>query len=86
MSLPVSQHHPLVGLTTAWILGALFGLLTFNGPLTSTEGTLPGAFAFPARARPGPRDAEDACATTPMAQAGAEAEGADVRAGGQVRS
>ncbi len=60
-------------------------LLVFEGPITATEGTLPGAIAFAAGARIRAGPAKDARAVTPVAEAGAEAEGADVRAGSQGR-
>ncbi len=61
----------------------LLGFLAFDRSPPAAHGTLPSAIAFPARARLGAGPAKDTSAITPVAAAGAEAKGADVRARGQ---
>ena len=75
----VSVHQSLLGITTAGILGALSGLLAIKGTRTSAEGALSRSFTFSAGTGAGSESVDDACATTPMAEAGAQTEWADFR-------
>jgi hypothetical protein len=64
--------------------GTFFWLSAIKRSLPPTEGTLAGSAAFSAGMGSRFGGVDKASATAPMAQAGAEAEGADVRARGQI--
>ena len=83
MGLLGPHHELLLESSAARIQSALFRLLALQGPPPSTEGTLSGSFAFLAGPGTGPSGSEGARTVISMAEAGAEAEGADVCAGGQ---
>jgi len=80
MGLLGPHHQLLLGPIPAGCLGVLGRLVSFLRTRTSTEGTLPGAFAFSAGTGARSHRANGSCAATSMAEAGAEAEWADVRA------
>ena len=85
MGLLGPHHHLLLGSIAALTLGVLVRLVILPRSRASAKGTLPGAGAFLAGTGMGPGGAEDTCAAAPMAEARAQAEGADIGAGGKIR-
>ena len=80
MRLPAARHQLLSESVAALALGVLLLLVSILGSRASAEGTLPGAFAFPARAGAESRRAKGPRTATSMAETGAKAEWANVRA------
>jgi len=79
MRLPGARYQLLSGSFAVRILSVHFRLVAFQGSRASTEGTLPGSFAFLARAGTRAHRTDGACTTASMAEAGAQAEWPDVR-------
>jgi hypothetical protein len=83
MGLPGGRRQLLSSSFTASTSCTLFRFPAIKRPLPSTKGALAGSVAFPAGMGSRLGGVDDALAGTPMAKAGAQAEGADVCAGGQ---
>ncbi len=75
MGIAASCHSPGLRLLLM-VPGLPLWLFPLEGSPAAAHGTLPSPIAFPALARLGGGPAEDTSTITPVAEAGAEAEGA----------